>query len=113
MVVCRTSPLIKQFEQQVTKLQYYVEKLNRLLLPFIKLEYYHHLKHMESSIGNVENADFPAVRDQRLSVGVLQQNMAKWGQLKNSRFRFIYLLQIFKHTTRKCKWLGDNEKIVW
>ena len=68
---------------------------------------------MESSIGNVENTDFPAVKDQRLPVGVLQQNMAKWGQLNNSRFRFIYLLQIFKHTPCKYKWLGDNEKIVW
>ena len=31
-----------------------------------------------------------------------------WGQLN----KFIYLLQIFKHTTCKYKWLGDNEKIV-
>ena len=67
---------------------------------------------MESSIGNVGNTDFSAVRDQRLPVWVLQQNMAKWEQLNNSRFKFIYLLQIFKHTTCKYKWLGDNDKIV-
>ena len=68
---------------------------------------------MESGIVNVENTEFPAVRVQRLPVSVLQQNMAKRSQLNNSRFRFIYLLQIFKLTTCKYKWLGDNEKTVW
>ena len=41
-----------------------------MLLPFIKLGYYNHPNHMKSSIGNVENTEFPAVRVQRLPVSV-------------------------------------------
>ena len=68
---------------------------------------------MKRSIVNVENTEFPAVRVQRLpALSVAKKNMAKWGQLNNSRFRFIYLLQIFEHITRTHKWLGDNEKAV-
>ena len=63
---------------------------------------------MESSIVNVKNTEFPALKESRDYLG-----STKWDQLNNSRFRFIYLLQIFKHTTRKYKRLGDNEKTAW
>ena len=53
---------------------------------------------MESSIGNVENTDFPAVRDQRLSVWMLQQNMAKWGQLNNIPDSDLFIYSRFLNT---------------
>ena len=65
---------------------------------------------MESSIVDLENTEFPSVKSPEITCLSAATKHAKWGQLNNSRFKFIYLFQIFKHTTCKYKWLGDTKR---
>ena len=67
---------------------------------------------MESSI-DMENTEFPAVKVQRLPVGVLQRKHGKMESTKQFQNQIYLFLEIFKHTTCKCKWLGGNKKIEW
>ena len=110
MVVSRTRPVIMQFEQQVTKLQYKLTNSTACC----------------SRVQNEDTITIPIPRKTALLMWKtlnFQQsesrdylfeccNMAKWGQLNHSRFRSIYLLQIFKHTTCKYKWLRNNNKTI-
>ena len=65
---------------------------------------------MKSSIVDVENIGFPAVKSPEITCLSVATKHAKWGQLNNSRFKFIYLFHIFQLITCKYKWLGDNEQ---